>query len=200
MSDQNYTAMLKNRTLEYLAEPHLYIVDGVLVPSITSLVDRMIPNRYRGVPAPVLQRAAGRGIEVHEAVEAWVKTGKPSDLPELAGFKFLQKNVPFKVLESETPVILENEGVPVAAGRLDLVLQRNAQIGGADIKRIAKLDLKYLGYQLNLYRVAYFHTYGKAWEFMAAIQLRDQVRKWVDIPIDESLAEAAVETYLKEIQ
>jgi hypothetical protein len=85
------------------------------------------------------------------------------------------------------PVILERDGKPIAAGRLDLVLMMDGKIGGADIKRVSSLDKEYVGYQLNLYRIAYRQSYGVEWEFIRAIHLRESVRKFVDLPINEDL-------------
>ena len=90
-----------------------------------------------------------------------------------------------EVIENEVPVILFDDGEPIAAGRLDLVLKMGDQIGGADIKRTSTLDKEYLGYQLNLYRIAYKQSYGVEWEFLKGVHLRESVRKFVDIPINE---------------
>lgn len=195
--DSDYTAVIKGRTLEYLAEPHLYVVDGVLVPNITSIAGSLNPHKYRMVSRQVLDAAAAAGVAVHDAIEAYCKHGTESSLPEVAGFKFLQKSVPFEVLENETPVILEVDGIPAAAGRLDLVVKTSDGVGGVDIKRTSQLDKKYLALQLNLYRLAYRHSYGVEWDFLAALHLRDKIRKWVDIPIDEQLAINAVKGFLK---
>ena len=96
------------------------------------------------------------------------------------------------------PVILYNDDEqPLAAGRLDLVLKMDGKIGGADIKRVSSLDKEYLAYQLNLYRIAYFQCYDTAWEFLRGIQLRDDVRKFVEIPINPQMAWELVDEYFK---
>ena len=173
------------RTLEYFDEPHVYLVDGILVPSITSVLKKHFGGRYDGIPAAVLERAAEAGTAVHEAIEQYVKTGRETPLPELRGFRYLQKKHGFEVLDSELPVILFGEdGNPIAAGRLDLVLKKDGQIGGADIKRTSRLDKEYLTAQLNLYRLAYEQSYGEPWTFLAGLHLREDTRKWVDIPIE----------------
>ena len=181
----DYTAEIRGRTLEYFEDEHLYLVDGIIVPSITQIVKKIVGGRYKDVPADVLKRAADKGTAVHEAIENYVKNGVDSTLPELRGFKFLQRQYNFRVLESEVPVILFDAVSPIAAGRLDLVLEMDGKIGGADIKRTATLDKEYLYYQLNLYRIAYFQSYGVDWEFLRGIHLREEKRKFVEIPIDE---------------
>ena len=82
-------------------------------------------------------------------------------------------------------MILEDDGEVIAAGRLDLVLEMDGKVGGADIKRTAVLDKEYLAYQLNLYRIAYRQSYGIEWEFLRGVHLRENKRKFVTIPIKE---------------
>ena len=80
---------------------------------------------------------------------------------------------------------------------MDLVLEMDGRIGGGDIKRTSTLDKNYLGYQLNLYRIAYMQCYDVAWRFLKGVHLRENVRKFIDIPINEQLAWELVEEYLK---
>ena len=184
--------------LEYIDDGHIYLVDGIIVPSITQILSVKFGNKYSAVDKQTLSRAAEAGTAVHEAIEAFCMSGKESDLPEVRNFKFLSKKYKFDVLENEVPVILYNDDEqPLAAGRLDLVLKMDGKIGGADIKRVSSLDKEYLAYQLNLYRIAYFQCYDTAWEFLRGIQLRDDVRKFVEIPINPQMAWELVDEYFK---
>lgn len=192
--DADFSTTIRGHELEYLADTHTYLIDGVIYPSITQLLGVKFGNKYSGISAATLKRAADAGTAVHEAIEAYCKDGTPSELPELRNFQFLQKHYSFDVLSNEVPVILFTEdGEPFAAGRLDLVLELDGQIGGADIKRTAVLDKDYLAYQLNFYRVAYRQSYGVEWQFLAAVHLRaDKTRKFVYIPICESLVNEVI--------
>lgn len=183
--------------LEYFDDTHTYLVDGVIVPSITQILKTKFGNKYAYVSKAVLRSAADKGTAVHEAIERFCTMGEESDLPEVRNFAFLQKKFGFEVLENETPVILHIDGEPIAAGRLDLVLEMGGKVGGADIKRTSQLDKEYLAYQLNLYRIAYRQCYGVEWEFLRGVHLRDIVRKFVEIPINEELAWALVYDYLE---
>ena len=189
---------IAGHVLEYFDDTHEYLVDGVLVPSITQILKIKFGNKYDGVSQKVLNRAAEKGTEVHEAIERYCKTGESSDLKEVKNFKFLQKQYKFEVLDNEVPIILFLNDEPVAAGRLDLVLKLDNKIGGGDIKRTATLDKEYLAYQLNLYRIGYRQCYGVEWEFLKGIHLRDDTRKFLNIPINEELAMQLVNDYLKE--
>lgn len=192
----DYTQTVASRTVEYLDDEHIYLVDGVIVPSITGLLRCKFKNKYDGVSRSTLAHAAEKGTAVHDAIERLCKTGKVDDLPEVRNFLFLQKMYGFKVLQNEVPVILFDNDEPVAAGRLDLVLEMGGKIGGADIKRTSVLDKTYLAYQLNLYRLAYKQSYGVEWEFLRGVHLREDVRRFVEIPINEGLAQEII----KEVQ
>lgn len=183
----NYSATLNGHTLEYYEDEHLYLVDGVIVPSITQLMKKRFGDKYLGISKEVLERAAQKGTEVHEAIERYVVTGEETDLPEMRGFLFLQRIYDFEVINTERPVILFYQNQPIAAGRYDLMIEMDGKQGGADIKRTATLDKEYLSLQLNLYRIAVRQTYGIDWDFLKGIHLRDGIRKLVNIPINEEL-------------
>ena len=100
-------------------------------------------------------------------------------------------------MQNEVPVILFKDGKPTSAGRLDLVLRMNGEIGGADIKRTSTLNKEYLFYQLNLYRIGYQQCYGEEWQFLRGIHLKDDIRKFVKIPINADMAWQLVEEYLE---
>lgn len=193
----DYTQEINGHTLEFFEVGHVYLVDGVIVPSITELLKFRFGNKYDQVSKAVLRAAADKGTAIHDAIERYCKTGEESDFPEVRNFKFLQKQFGFTVKENETPVILSFDDRPIAAGRLDLVIEMGGKIGGADIKRTAALDKEYLAYQLNLYRIAYRQCYGVEWEFLRGVHLRDMVRRFVDIPINENMAWQLVHEFMK---
>lgn len=187
---------IKGHTIEYIDECHLYLVDGVILPSITQILKIKFGHKYDDVPKEVLSRAADKGTAVHKAIEDYCKLGLDSDLLELRNFKFLQKQYKFEVLDNEVPVILFKDDIPVACGRLDLVLKIGNDVGLGDIKRTSILDKEYLAYQLNLYRIAYQQCYDKEITFLKGVHLKEDKRKFVDIPINEKLAQKLVEEYI----
>ena len=192
----DFTIDIAGHELEYIDEEHIYLVDGVIVPSITQIVRTKDPDKYGAVSEAVLKRAADAGTAVHEAVEDYAMTGKDNGLPEVRGFRFLQKHYRFKVEAVEVPVILFDEGEPLAAGRLDMVIRNDkGELGLADIKRTSALDKNYLAYQLNLYRKAYIQDYGADITHLAGLHLREEVRKYVPIPIVEDLADELISEY-----
>lgn len=193
-----YLGKINGYDLEFVEETHTYLVDGIIVPSVTQILQSRFGGKYRFVDKDVLAARAAEGTAVHKAIELWCKDGEESDLPELRNFKFLMDRYGFRVLQNEVPVLLYSNGDPVAAGRLDLVLEMGGKLGGADIKRTSSLDKQYLAYQLNLYRIAYRQSYGKQWEFLRGIHLRGDTRRFVDIPIAEEPTWELVWSYINE--
>ena len=190
---------IKGGVLEYIDETHTYLYDGIVLPSITQLLEVKFGGKYDGIPKATLERAAELGTAVHKAIEDYERQGIETDLPELRNWKFLKKAYNFGCLDNEVPVVLfDKDGEAVACGRLDLVLVEKSSIGLGDIKRTSTLDKQYLTYQLNLYRVAYTQCYNAEIAFLRGIHLRNDVRKYIDIPINENLVYEAINDYLKE--
>ena len=190
---------IKGHAIEYLDEDHLYVVDGIIVPSITQIVKVNNPNKYARVSAEVLKKAADAGTAVHEAVEAYAMNGTESNLPEVRGFKFLQKHYKFTVEAVELPVLLFRDGDPIAAGRFDLLIRNEkGELGIADIKRTSAFDKDYLAYQLTLYRRAFTQSYDQEITFLAGLHLREDIRKYAPIPIVDDLADELLDKYFAE--
>lgn len=189
---------INGHVLEYFDDTHTYLVDGIIVPSITQILKIKFNNKYSGVDQKVLNRASEKGTEVHEAIEKLCKTGEVEDLKEVNNFIFLQKQYKFNTIDNEVPIILFRDETPIGAGRLDLVLEENNELGLGDIKRTSVLDKEYLAYQLNLYRIGYQQCYGTEIKFLKGLHLREDVRKYINIPINEKLALKLVEEYLGE--
>ena len=187
---------IKGHVLEYYDDTHTYLVDGIIVPSITQILKIKFKNKYSGVDQKVLKKASERGTQVHEAIEKLCQTGEAEDIKEVKNFLFLQKQYKFTTIDNEVPIILFRDGIPVGAGRLDLVLEENQELGLGDIKRTSVLDKEYLGYQLNLYRIGYQQCYDKNIKFLKGLHLREDVRKYVNIPINEKLAQKLVDEYI----
>lgn len=184
-------------SLEFLDDSHQYLVDGVCVPSITQILKIKFGKKYEGIDTDTLKRASEAGTQMHQAIQDYCEKGIESDLVELRNFKFLQNQYGFNVIENEVPVILSIDSVPICAGRLDMVIMLNDQVGIADMKRTSSLDKDYIGYQLNLYRIAYRQTYGIEADFLRAIHLREDTRKFVNIPVNEPLAMDLVYEYMR---
>ena len=183
--------------LEYIDESHTYIFDGVVLPSITQILKVKFGNKYIGISKDVLNRAAEKGTELHKAIEDYEKEGIDSDVKELRNYKFLKKHFGFECLDNEVPIVLFLDGKPIACGRIDVILKEENNIGIGDIKRTSTFDKEYVAYQTNLYRIGYQQTYGVDISFLRGIHLREDVRRYVELPINEEMPLELVKEYLK---
>ena len=184
--------------LEYIDEPHTYIFNGVILPSITQILKVKFGNKYLGVSNSTLERAANLGTEVHKAIEDYETKGIENiELKELRNYVFLKVRNNFKCLKNEVPIVLFLDDKPVAAGRVDLILEQNGQVGIADIKRTSTFDKEYVAYQTNLYRIGYQQTYGEDITFLRGLHLRDNTRKYIELPINEEMSLDLVKKYLE---
>lgn len=184
--------------LEYIEDTHTYIFDGEILPSITQILKVKFGSKYDGISKEVLKRASELGSAVHKAIEDYEKLNIDDiGCTELRNYKFLKKAYKFECIDNEVPVVLFKDNRAVACGRLDLVLEEQGQVGLADIKRTSVLDKEYLAYQLNLYRIAYQQCYGTEIKFLRGIHLRNDVRKYITLPINEKMAISLLNEFLE---
>lgn len=189
---------IKGHTVEFIPDTHQYLVDGICVSSITQILKIKFGNKYDGISEGVLKRASERGSAIHKVIEDYEKHNiEDISCSELRDWKFLKKAYKFECLDNEIPIILFKDGKPVACGRLDLVLEEDEKIGIGDIKTTSTLDKEYLAYQLNLYRIGFQQCYEKNIEFLRGIHLKNGIRKYVDIPINEEIAIELLNEYLE---
>lgn len=185
--------------LEYIDETHTYIYDGVILPSITQMLKIKFGNKYNSVDEKVLKKAAEKGTAVHQSIEDYEKRSiDDASCVELRNYKFLKKQFDFKCLDNEVPIVLFYNDKPIAAGRVDLIIEDKGKVGIADIKRTSVFDKEYVAYQTNLYRIGYQQSYGIEISFLRGIHLRDKVRKYIELPIKEDMMLEFIERYLME--
>ena len=179
----------ENYTLEFDDETHRYIVNGIITPSVSKLLSLKFDD-YPNVPKAVLQAAADRGTEMHKAIEVYEKTGKESDLQEFRNYLFLKKHFKIENVENELPVAYFEDGLPVFAGTIDQVCSIDGVPAINDIKRVSAPNKEKIAYQVNLYRLAYNQTFGVEVKALSFMQLRESVRKFTQLPINEEVIKA----------
>ena len=188
---------IAGRTLEFIEETHTYIYDGVNLPSITQILKTKFGKKYNGISKEILNKASQRGTEVHKAIEDYETKGSETEHKELRNYKFLKKQFKFECLQNEIPVVLFKDEKPIAAGRIDLVLKEGNNVGIGDIKRTSTFDKEYVAYQTNLYRLGYQQSYGTKISFLRGVHLRNDVRKYIELPINENMAMELINKYLE---
>lgn len=171
--------MLNNIT--FLEEPHIYLVDGVITPSVSEILHYIFPDKYKGVNRKILNKKAEYGTTIHESIEMYEANIKTMSLKEafdvviqakelsyiqeasLRQYLKLKTRYNIEVLEQEMMIQYEKK----YAGRFDMVANVNGTLSLCDIKTTAELDEEYLSYQLSYYEMAM----GKKFDKLYAIWL-----------------------------
>ena len=192
------TFSIKGGTLEFFPETHTYLYDGLMLQSVTQTLGVKYKNDYASVPPAVLNNAAQRGTAVHKAIENYNNSGYDDGSEAVRNFKFLQKQYGFEVLDSELPIVIFKDDMPIACGRLDMTMLMDGETGIADIKTVSALNKDKIAYQLNLYRIGLMQSYGVDAKFLKIIHLRDGIRKVIDCPVNEGMTWELIERYLEE--
>ena len=184
--------------LEFYPETHTYLYEGLMLPSVSQILGMKYKNEYASVPPSVLNNAAQRGTAVHKAIENYNNSGYDDGSEAVRNFKFLQKQYGFEVLDSELPIVIFKDDMPIACGRLDMTMLMDGETGIADIKTVSVLNKDKIAYQLNLYRIGLMQSYGVDAKFLKIIHLRDGVRKFIDCPVNEGMTWELIEKFLEE--
>ena len=192
------TFSIKGGTLEFFPETHTYLYDGLMLKSVTQILGVKYRNDYASVPPAVLDNAAKRGTAVHKSIENYNNSGYDDGSEAVRNFRFLQKQYGFEVLDSELPIVIFKDDMPIACGRLDMTMLMDGETGIADIKTVSALNKDKIAYQLNLYRIGLMQSYGVDAKFLKIIHLRDGVRKFIDCPVSEGMTWELIDKYLEE--
>lgn len=149
--------------IEYLDEEHIYLVDGQIVPSVTQLLHKIFPNKYKDVPKWILEKKADYGTTIHKIIEdlengVYVETPQSVYIREsINQYDKLKKKYNINVLEQEQMIHYEK----YYAGRFDMIASIDGKECLCDIKTTAELDKQYLSWQLSLYEMAYGKQFDK---------------------------------------
>lgn len=147
----------RQAVVEFIEDGHVYLLDGIVTPSVSQLLKQVFPNKYKGVPASVLANKAEYGSKVHEAIERAEKGLEMRDggiyiKIALAQYDKLKKKHGFTVQDQEQVVWYKDK----FCGRYDLtVTNADGLLCLDDIKTTYQLDRDYLAWQLSLYELGY---------------------------------------------
>ena len=180
------TFEINGHVVEFIEEQHLYLVDGVLTPCVSNILAYKF-NDYGSVSREILQRAAERGTELHQAIESYEREGTACELREFKNYLFLKKHHGFTNIANEVPVIYEKGGTVLFVGTLDQIIEMDGKLGINDFKRVSAPNKQKIAYQLNFYKLAYEQTYNKTVDFLSYTHLRETVRRFNLLPINEEV-------------
>ena len=148
--------------IEFIEEEHIYLVDGVIVPSVSQILHKVFPNKYKDVPKWILENKATYGTKVHKAIED-IEQGIEFECDSvyiqesIKQYNKLKKENDLNVVEQEQMIHYEK----YYAGRFDMIAKIKDQLCLCDIKTTTELDKKYLSWQLSMYELAYGKQFDK---------------------------------------
>lgn len=188
---------INGHSLEFDEEDHIYICDGIIVPSVSTIL-KAFYNDYTNVSRYVLEQASKKGTALHEAIELFETTGQGSDLQEFKNYLFLKKHFKFNVISSELPIIYEENGKILFAGQLDQIIEMDGRRGINDLKRVSSPNKDKIALQVNLYKLGYEQSYHEQIDFLTFTHLREKKRKFNQLPINEALTREILNKYYQE--
>lgn len=146
--------------VEYVEETHTYLIDGVIVPSVTQLLKYKFPNKYKDIPEQILNDKAEYGTRVHRLIEIINDKETGDNMAVLATVKefdyiiynslkqYIGMCVKYNIKPLSQEQIVYNE---LLAGRYDMTAEVKEELSLIDIKTTAVLDKEYLSWQLSIY-------------------------------------------------
>lgn len=198
MPKSNYrTFEINNHFLEFIEDDHVWIADGIIVPSVSTILKAFF-NDYANVSRSVLEQAREKGTALHSAIELYETTGQQSDLQEFKNYLFLKKHFKFNVISCELPIIYEENGKVLFAGQLDQIIEMNGKRGINDLKRVSNPNKDKIALQVNLYKLGYEQSYHTKIDFLTFTHLREEKRKFNQLPINESRTREILKIYYQE--
>lgn len=158
--------------IEFIEDGHIYLKDGVIVPSVSEILHFIFPDKYKNVDKEILNKKAEYGSTVHLAIEC---LEEDSALPQL------DKNQEFSIRQwqylkekNNINVIIQEQMIHYLdeyAGRFDMVANIDGYLCLCDIKTTATLDKEYLSWQLSFYELANESMYQTRFDKLYAIWL-----------------------------
>ena len=147
--------------LTFEEKRHIYRLNGLPIPSVTTIMKPLSEDVYGGIDQQVLNRAAARGTAVHNAIENYVKFGIEDIPPEHAGYfdAFLKWFGEHKVVPYGTEVKLYHKGL-LYAGTADMVASVDDLDTLIDFKTSASVSEMLCGVQLEAYDRAVVSHYS----------------------------------------
>lgn len=166
--------------LAFEEERHIYKLDGMEIPSVTTIMKPLSASLYAGVDEAVLQMAADRGTAVHNAIENYLKFGIEDIDDQYRGYfdAFLKWYEEFDVkpLATESKVYHKTLRYAGTADMPAIVGRENVLI---DFKTSASVNKMLTGIQLEAYAKAY-ESHGVYFDGKAILHLKSNGKySWV---------------------
>lgn len=155
--------------IEFLEEPHLYLKDGVLVKSVTQILQLIFPDKYKGIDKKILNKKAQFGTTGHSIIEYLDVTNLNSAEKSILNIDNKDLQICIReylrlVKKHHIEPLIHEKIVSYKysyCGTLDLIANVNGIKSLCDIKFTAELDKEYLSWQLGMYALALGEEFDK---------------------------------------
>jgi len=147
--------------LEFIEENHIYLYDGMIIPSVSNILAFIFPDKYKDVPDYILNAKADYGTLVHKLTEE-IDNGKTiEEIKQAYKFNYiieasLNQHIRLKQEHMINPLSQEQRVCykGLYGGTYDLEANVNGELSLIDKKTTAELDKEYLSWQLSYYELA----------------------------------------------
>lgn len=138
--------------LTFRDEDHTYTLNGLEIPSVTTLMKPLSAEAYKTVDPDTLNKAARRGTAVHNALENYAKFGIEDIDPDLRGYFDAFLN--WWELRKPEPIATEHRlyhKIMRYAGTADLICLIGGKVTLVDYKTSSQVNTKMCAVQLEGY-------------------------------------------------
>lgn len=150
--------------LEFIEETHTYLKDGIILKSVTQILQELFPQKYEGVDIEILNAKAEYGTKLHKFIEiiekkkpkrplAYIKKYyKPNiyQIESLRDYLKIKEEYNIQIIASEKMVSYKY----LYGGTLDLKGYVNGKSAIIDIKTTYSVDKLWVSFQNSLYELA----------------------------------------------
>lgn len=151
---------------------HTYCLNGMNLPSVTTLMEPLSNAKYSGVSKGMLEKAAARGTAVHNAAEFYLNYGieeiEPEYMPWFQAFLCWHREYQPKVVATEMRLFHK---ILMYAGTADLLAYIGGKLTLVDYKTTAQYSEMTFPVQLEAYAQS-LASHGIHVEQKAILQLK----------------------------
>lgn len=158
--------------LRFESKGHVYLLDGIRIPSVTELMRPMTATYYKTVNEDTLANAATKGTAVHEAAENYIKFGLVDIDEEYKGY--IDAFTGWYDSRKPDPVASEMKfyhKILRYGGTADLLCILGGRLALVDYKTTSEISRMLVGVQLEAYKQA-LRSHGIEVEDKIALHLK----------------------------
>lgn len=148
--------------LEFIESDHIYLKNGILVKSVTQILQLIFPDKYKNINSKILEKKSIFGTRGHSIIEHLnLDDAKDVDKTildidnkdlEICIREYVRLVKTFKITPLEQEIRVSYKYL--YAGTLDMTADIDGKYSLCDIKFTAELDKEYLSWQLGMYALA----------------------------------------------